>query len=111
MLIAPYRIPTSKRDHKQVFAAVALCIRLPHGTLGDIVFPTGVQLAGAYAPAMLLLIMSNAASCAGGSVFRVSADLSNVDALANPSFSPACRLEPLRSMGPGQGREHIRAPR
>ncbi|KAF7321874.1 hypothetical protein MKEN_00709400 [Mycena kentingensis (nom. inval.)] len=42
-----------------LFFVLALCTRLSHGTLGDLWFPTTVQIAGAYAPAMLLLIMSN----------------------------------------------------
>ncbi|KAJ7072002.1 hypothetical protein C8F01DRAFT_1102144 [Mycena amicta] len=45
-----------------LFVVLALFIRLPHGTLGDIYLPVTIQFAGAYAPAMLLLILNNRTS-------------------------------------------------
>ncbi|KAJ7497655.1 hypothetical protein FB451DRAFT_1121349 [Mycena latifolia] len=37
---------------------VAMLIRLPHGTLGDIYIPVATQFAGAYTPVVLLLVRS-----------------------------------------------------
>ncbi|KAF7315795.1 hypothetical protein MIND_00095600 [Mycena indigotica] len=41
-----------------VIGIISQLIRLPHGTLNDLLVPVNIQLAGAYAPALLLLISS-----------------------------------------------------
>ncbi|KAF7315791.1 hypothetical protein MIND_00095200 [Mycena indigotica] len=42
-----------------VIGIISQLIRLPHGTLNDLLVPVNIQLAGAYAPALLLLISSH----------------------------------------------------
>jgi len=39
-----------------VLGTISQLVHLPHGTLNDIVLPVNIQFAGAYAPALLLLI-------------------------------------------------------
>ncbi|KAJ7072003.1 hypothetical protein C8F01DRAFT_223801 [Mycena amicta] len=45
-----------------VIGIVSQLIHLPHGTLNDLLVPVNIQLAGAYAPALLLLISTHSTS-------------------------------------------------
>ncbi|KAF7315790.1 hypothetical protein MIND_00095100 [Mycena indigotica] len=78
-----------------VFVVAALFIRLPHGTLGDIYLPVTVQLAGAYAPAISLLILRN--RTLNETEFLGTETKLNVDAEARGQFSGPIQFANLNS--------------
>jgi len=74
---------------------VSMVVHLPHGTLGDIYIPVNTQVAGAYAPIVLLLV-------------RKQKSINDTDFLGSgSSTTPSSRN--LNAHSPGQSRDAVSA--